>query len=85
MDAGAGASERLLHGGGAAVLEAGGRLWLRWESGTVRDSTRAGRARGGRREEVLFDDLRFGDLGKFPKDRLHLMFNLRLTGPVVKC
>lgn len=28
----------------------------------------------------MFDDLRSGALGKFPKDRLHLMFNLGLTG-----
>lgn len=37
VDAGVGASERLLHGGRAVDLEAGGHLWLRWESGTLRE------------------------------------------------
>lgn len=47
VDAGAGASERLLHGGGAAVLEAGGHLWLRWESGTLGELVRLAPELGG--------------------------------------
>lgn len=37
VDARAGASEGLPHGGGAAVMEAGGRLWLRWECCSFRE------------------------------------------------